>query len=340
MKAFVTGATGFIGYHIARLLQTKGVEVRALVREGSDASLLQELDVEVLRGDLRDEESVSRAMKTCKHVYHVAADYRLWVPDVKAMYDSNVQGTRNILQAAYENSVEKVVYTSTVGILTASRNGKISDETCLASQHEMVGHYKKSKFLAEQEVYSFLNKGVPIVIVNPSTPIGTFDRKPTPTGNIIVDFINGKIPAYLDTGLNFVDVEDVAAGHLLAAERGSIGERYILGNRNMSLKKFFELLAILTNRKPPRIRFPYIPVLVAAYVDEAWAHWATHKQPTIPLTGVKMAKKYMYFNSAKAVRELGMPQTPVEYALEKALYWFVENGYVQETASPSQKKIA
>ncbi len=327
MKVLVTGATGFIGYHVAMLLHEKGFHVIALTREGSDTSSLVDLGIETAKGDIRDPDALYRTLRGCKQLYHVAADYRLWVPDPEAMYEINVQGTRNVMESALRRSVEKVVYTSTVGVLTSYSNGKLSDEESSADISDMVGHYKKSKYLAEQEVFRFVNQGLPVVIVNPSTPIGPYDRKPTPTGKIIVDFFNKKIPAYLDTGLNFVDVADVAAGHLLAAERGKIGERYILGNRNITLREFFTSLAALRGRTPPQVRLPYVPVLIAAHISEALSKM-TGKHPAIPLTGVKMAKKYMYFDSSKAVRELQLPQSPVEGAMERAIRWFEKNGYI------------
>ncbi len=327
MKVLVTGATGFIGFHVARFLREKDLRVVALVREGSDSSVLKSLDVEASTGDVRDYDSVCRALKGCQQIYHLAADYRLWVPDTEPMYETNVQGTRNIMQAALRLGIERVIYTSTVGTLAASSNGKPSDEDTPAALKEMVGHYKRSKFIAEQEVYQFIQKGVPVIIVNPSTPIGPMDRKPTPTGKIIVDFLNGKIPAYLDTGLNFVDVEDVAIGHWLASRNGRIGQRYILGGKNVTLGEFFVSIARITGQKSPKVRLPYLPVLLAAYLDEALSKWVTKRHPRIPLTGVKMAKKYMFFDCSKAVRELHMPQNPIEGALERAINWFNDNGY-------------
>jgi dihydroflavonol-4-reductase len=245
------------------------------------------------------------------------------------MYAINVQGTKNIMRAALMQSVEKVVYTSTVGVLAMGKDGVLSNEESLSDIRDMVGHYKKSKFLAEEEVRRFIEQGLPAVIVNPSTPIGPFDRKPTPTGKIIVDFVNGKIPAYLDTGLNFIDVEDVAAGHVLAADQGRIGGRYILGNKNITLREFFEILARMTGKKAPAVRLPYVPVLMAAYVNEALSTWITGKQPLIPLTGVRMAKTYMFFDCTKAVKELHLPQNPVEGAIEKAIRWFERNDYIK-----------
>jgi dihydroflavonol-4-reductase len=329
MKALVTGATGFIGFHVARLLAKQGFSVKALVREGSDAHSLKALGIEPVIGDVRDPHSVRRALEGCRQLYHLAADYRLWVKDPKTMYDINVKGTENVMEAALIAGIERVVYTSTVGVLAACSNGKPSNEETPVSIKDMVGDYKKSKFIAETAVYGFIGKGLPVVIVNPTTPIGDMDRKPTPTGKIIVDFLNGKFPAYLDTGLNFVDVDDVAAGHILAARYGKIGQRYILGNKNISLREFFECLAGITGRKPPRVRLPYFPVLLAAYVDESLSG-ITGRHPTIPLTGVKMARKFMYVDCSKAVRELNMPQTPVEGAMEKAINWFRDQGYIKK----------
>ncbi len=328
MKVLVTGATGFIGYHVAMLLHEKGFHVIALAREGSDTSPLADLGVETARGDIRDPDALYRALKGCRRLYHIAADYRLWVPDPETMYEINVQGTRNVMESALRRSVEKIVYTSTVGVLASRSNGTPSNEESTADISDLVGHYKKSKFLAEQEVRRFVEQGLPAVIVNPSTPIGPHDRKPTPTGKIIVDFLNGKIPAYLDTGLNFVDVIDVAAGHLLASERGKVGERYILGNRNITLREFFACLAALRGKTPPKVRLPYLPVLVAAHVNEALSK-VTRRHPAIPLAGVRMAKNYMYFDSSKAVKELQLPQSPVEGAIEKAVCWFEEKGYIK-----------
>lgn len=327
MKALVTGATGFIGFHLTKILKEKSFEVRALVREESNILDLERLDIELVKGDVRDFDSVCKALEGCQYLYHLAADYRLWVPNPKAMYETNVQGTRNIMQAALKAGTEMVVYTSTVGVLATSVNGKPSNEKTPISFDEMVGHYKKSKFIAEKEVHNFIKKGVPAVIVNPSTPIGSMDRKPTPTGKIIVDFLNGKMPAYLDTGLNFVDVTDVAMGHWLASIYGNVGERYVLGNKNMTLRQFLETLAGLAGKKPPRIRLPFLPVLLAAYVNEAFASWITHTPPKIPLTGVKMARKYMFFDCSKAIKNLKMPQSSIEAALKMAVNWFIENGY-------------
>lgn len=327
MKVFVTGATGFIGFHTAKLLREKGLEVVAMTREGSGPAILRSIDVEPAIGDIRDYDSIIRAAKGCSQIYHLAADYRLWVPDPRTMYDINVQGTRNIMMAAAKSAIEKVIYTSTVGVLALSENGTPSNEQSFARIDEMTGHYKRSKFIAEQEVYKFIGQGLPVVIVNPSTPVGPMDRKPTPTGMMIVDFLNGRMPAYLDTGLNFVDVEDVALGHWLASKHGKTGERYILGNRNMTLGSFLAMLAKITGKKAPGVRLPYYPILAAAYVNEAISK-ITRRQPRIPLTGVRMARRYMYFDCSKAIRELGMQQSSVEDAVQNAIEWFRANGFV------------
>ncbi len=332
MRALVTGATGFIGFHVARLLIDRGFQVRATVRRESDSSALASLGAEVVAGDVRDYDSLFGALRDCSLLFHLAADYRLWVPDPGTMYEINVQGTKNIMEAALRRGTERVVYTSTVGVLKASLHGKPSNEETPVGLSDMVGDYKRSKFLAEQEVHGFIRKGLPVVIVNPSTPVGAADAKPTPTGRMIVDFLTGHMPAYLDTGLNFVDVEDVAKGHLLAAESGRVGQRYILGNRNMTLRDFFECLGHVSGRKPPGVKLPYLPVLIAAYCDEAISKLVSGRRPVIPLSGVKMAKYFMYFDPSKAVRELGMPQSPVEGAVAKAVAWFMENGYVKTAA--------
>ena len=329
MKALVTGATGFIGYHVARYLREKGFDVRALVRKENDASDLERMGVGLVKGDVRDLESICEALNGCQQLYHLAADYRLWVPDPETMYEINVRGTSNAMEAALRLGIEKVVYTSTVGVLAGSNGGPSNEENPVC-MNEMVGHYKRSKYMAEREVYRYIEKGLPVVIVNPSTPVGAMDKKPTPTGKMIVDFINGRIPAYVDTGLNFVDVEDVAAGHWLAAEHGKIAQRYILGNKNITLRDFFESVARITNRRPPKVRLPYFPVLIAAYIDEARSTWITGRHPRIPLTGVKMARKYMFFDCSKAVSELKMPQSPVEGAIIKAIDWFRRNGYIKK----------
>jgi len=328
MKVLVTGATGFIGYHVAKLLTEKSFEVRALVRDTSDTTVLKKLNIEIVPGDIRDLHAVSSAVSGCQQVYHLAADYRLWVPDPDTMYAINVNGTKNVMRASLNAEVKKVVYTSSVGTLAAGRKGEPANEHTPSFLTDMVGHYKRSKFIAEQEVSAFVRKGLPAVIVNPSTPVGPMDRKPTPTGQMIVDFLRGNIPAYLDTGLNFVDVEDVAAGHVLASVRGQVGQRYILGNRNLTLSRFFETLANISGRKAPRVRLPYLPVFLAACANEAFSRFLSHRPPRIPLTGVRMARKYMFFDCTKAVDELKLPQSPIEESLKNGVDWFIRNNYI------------
>jgi len=328
MKAFVTGATGFIGASIARELLKDGCEVRALVRPGSDRRNLAGLDIEIWEGDLSDQDGLLRGMTGCQTLFHAAADYRLWTRTPAAMYEANVGGTGNILSAALAAGLEKVVYTSSVGTLGNPGDGTPGDERTPVSFAQMVGDYKKSKYLAERAAESFLEKGLPLVIVNPSTPVGPMDIKPTPTGKIIVDFLNGKMPAYLDTGLNLMDVETCARGHILAAQKGKIGEKYILGCENLTLARIFALLSEITGLKAPRVRLPYYPILLAAYANQALSA-LTGKEPLIPLAGVQMAKKFMYFDQSKAVAELGLPLTPVRGSLERAVEWFRSQGYAK-----------
>ncbi len=326
MKAFVTGATGFIGASIVRELLKDGHQVKALVRKDSNSANLKGLELEIFRGDLHNQKHLADGMADCNWVFHAAADYRLWCLDPKVMYLANVDGTRTVLEAALAAGVSRVVYTSSVGTLGNPGDGKPGSETTAVTLSDMVGHYKKSKFLAEREAEKFVDKGLGLIIVNPSTPVGPYDIKPTPTGKIIVDFLNRKMPAYLDTGLNLISVEDCARGHILAAEKGKIGEKYILGNRNLMLCEIFGLLQNLTGLQAPKIRLPYTPIVIAAYINEALSS-LTGKEPLIPLTGVKMAKKIMFFDSSKAVSELGLPQTPVEEALLRAVEWFRANHY-------------
>lgn len=319
----VTGATGFVGWHVARGLLERGDRVRALVR---DPARLKELDgVGAVRGDLRDPESLARAVDGCGVVYHVAADYRLWTRDPEEMYRSNVEGTRHVLDAARRSGVERVVYTSTVGCIGIPKEG-IGDEQAPVGIEDMQGPYKRSKFLAEQVALEYAAGGFPVVIVNPTAPAGDHDFKPTPTGKMLVDFVRGAMPAFLDTGLNVVDVRDVAAGHLAACERGRIGERYILGSENLTLQKIFEVLAKTIGRPAPKIRIPYAVAYAAGVVSTAWAG-VTGKEPLAPLDGVKMARKKMWVNGDKARRELGYAPGPAAGALERAVEWFRANGY-------------
>lgn len=325
-KTFVTGATGFIGASIVRELLKDGREVRVLVRAGSDTSNLAGLDIELWRGDLLDHDSLRQGLRGCDVLYHAAADYRLWTRNPQQMYRINVEGTKAVLDAALENALSRVIYTSSVGTLGNPGDGTPGTEDTPVALTDMVGHYKKSKFLAEREAERFVSRGLNLVIVNPSTPVGPLDIKPTPTGKIIVDFLNRKMPAYLDTGLNIIAVEDCARGHILAERKGRVGQKYILGNTNLTLRDIFGLLEEITGLAAPRVRLPYTPILLAAYVNEGLAR-ITGKEPLIPLAGVQMAAKFMFFDSAKAVRELGLPQTPVKDALERAVEWFRGNGY-------------
>lgn len=327
MRAFVTGATGFIGASIVRELLADGVETRVLTRPGADMRNLHGLDIEVCHGDLVSPESLVSAIKGCRYVFHAAADYRLWTRTPEAMYRVNVDGTRNLLNLCLSNSVDRVVYTSSVGTLGNPGDGTPGTEDTPVTISDMVGHYKKSKFLAEREAEKFVDMGLPLVIVNPSTPVGPHDIKPTPTGKIIVDFMNGKMPAYLDTGLNLISVEDCAKGHVLAALKGKIGRKYILGNRNLTLREIFSMLERITGMPAPKVRLPYFPILLAAYLNEGISK-VTGREPLIPLAGVQMARKFMYFNSERAVKELGLPQSSVESALGRAVDWFMSSGYI------------
>ncbi len=332
MTTLVTGATGFVGSHVARQLLAAGHSVRALVRPTSNLKSLDGLPVERAEGDLRDVISLDRAMRGVRWVFHVAADYRLWASDPTELYRSNVEGTRRLFEVAAQNGVERVVYTSTVATVAVPSHGKgLPNEETHATLDQMIGHYKRSKFLAELEAIKAAAQGIPVVIVNPTAPVGPGDWKPTPTGKIIVDFLNGKMPAYVDTGLNLVAVEDVAAGHLLAAQKGRIGERYILGARNMTLREILEALAKITGRSAPRVRLPHAVALAAAYADELFARLAG-REPRIPVEGVKMSRHRMFVASDKAEKELGYHPGSVEAALERAVRWYEAQGYVGGSA--------
>jgi dihydroflavonol-4-reductase len=326
MDALVTGGTGFIGANVVRALLADGRSVRVLARKSGDRRALAGCAVEIVEGDLLDPSSLRAAARGARHVYHVAADYRLWAPDPRALYRANVDGTRHVLEAACEAGAERIVYTSTVGAVGIPHDGTPGDETTPVSLHDMVGAYKASKFLAERVAEELAARGAPIVVVNPSAPVGPLDVKPTPTGQMIVDFLLGRMVASLDTGLNLVHVRDVARGHLLAAERGRAGERYILGHRNLSLMEIFQLLARITGIRAPRVRVPYAAAWLAALGMEGVSR-LTGRAPRASLTAVRMARKRMHFSAAKAVRDLGLPQTPVDVALADAVSWFVEEGY-------------
>lgn len=332
MRALVTGGTGFVGSHVARLLVERGVTVRALVRPGSRRDNLEDLDprrLEFLCGDLTDPASLREAVRGCDVVYHVAADYRLWTRDPQQLYRVNVQGTRDLLQAVMDAGVARIVYTSSVGALGIPKDGSAGTEDTPVSERDMIGHYKRSKFLAERVVYQFAEAGLPVVITNPSTPVGERDIKPTPTGKIIVDFLNRRMPAYVDTGLNLIDVRDVAEGTLRAAERGKIGERYILGHRNTTLKEMLEMLAEITGLPAPRVKIPYPVAYAVVGIENLIMDRLLRRTPAHPLEGVKMARKRMFFDASKAVRELGLPQSPVPDALARAVAWFRAHGYVK-----------
>jgi len=325
MTTLVTGATGFLGSAIARELLRDGRKIKLMARESADLRNIDGLDAELVKGDLRDRESLKSAMKGCTTLYHAAAYYSLWNRNKKLIYDINVQGTRNILETALEFGLERVVYTSTVGCIGLSDNRTPTNEDHPMDPTTLSNDYKISKFQAEKIALEMYGRGLPVVIVNPSTPIGPRDIKPTPTGKIVLDFLNGKMPAYLDTGLNLIDVADCARGHILAEKKGRLGERYILGNKNMSLKEILLALEKITGIKAPSIKIPYWVAYAAGWFCESVSNLVTQKPPAVPLAGVKMAKYFMYFDSSKAIRELGLPQTPIEKALNQSVEWFKKN---------------
>jgi dihydroflavonol-4-reductase len=316
-RVLVTGASGFLGWHVANLLVERGDSVRALVRSGSR---VPELAVDTMTGDLRDPASIERAMSGCSGVFHVAADYRLWAKDPTDLYRSNVDGTRNVLEAAKKAGLERVVYTSTVGCIGIPHAG-LGDEDAKISIVEMTGDYKRSKFMAEQVALEYACGGLPIVIVNPTAPVGDHDFKPTPTGKIVADFMAGAMPAYIDTGLNIIDARDCARGHLLAFERGRVGERYILGSENLTLAEILFKLAEITGRKAPATQIPYALAYAAGVFSTAWAA-LTGQPPRVPIDAVRMAKKKMWVSHEKARRELGFHPGPADIALSRAVEWF------------------
>ena len=322
----VTGASGFVGGHVARTLAAKGEILRLLVRQTSDLRGLQGLEAEVVNGDLRKPETLRHAVRRCRVVYHVAADYRLWARRPGDLFESNVEGTRNLLEACQAAGVEKVIYTSTVGTIGFSSDSEPADESSMPSPVDLAGPYKRSKFEAERVALEFARNGLPVVIVNPTAPVGELDLKPTPTGQIIVDFLRGVTPAYLDTGLNLVDVRDVAEGHILAAERGEPGERYLLGARNMTLAEILGTLASLSGRQAPRLRIPFFAAWAFGAVETGLAK-LTGRPPRAPLEALRMARKKMYVRCERAKTELGYQPGPVQPALERAIEWFRENRY-------------
>ena len=333
MNCFVTGASGFIGANLVHELVAREHKVKALLRPGSDPRELREVEFERVAGDLSDKARLQEAMHGCDWCFHVAASYHLWLRDYRPMYAANVQGTRNVLEAAAAAGCSRIVYTSTVGCigLPHPNHGRVtpSDESTPVREAQMTNHYKRSKWQAEQVANQLARDGVPVIIVNPTAPVGPRDVKPTPTGKVIVDFLNRQMPAYLDTGLNWVHVRDVAIGHILAAQEGCIGERYILGNAegNWTMKQAFAVLEEVTGIPAPKWQIPYSVALCAAYANEAIS-LITHQPPKAPLAGVRMAKYKMFFSPAKAIRELGLPQTPPKQALADAAEWFRQNGYV------------
>lgn len=331
MKAFVTGATGFLGSHVTRALEAAGSEIRLLVRASSDTQNIEGLRADRVVGDLSDPNSIELAMAGCDAVFHVAADYRLWIPDPAPMYRANVEGTRAILHAARKHKIKRVVYTSSVATMGFKSDGSLADEDSPVALTDMIGHYKRSKFMAEQVALDA--RGVEVVVVNPTTPIGERDVKPTPTGRIVLDFLKKKFPAYVDTGLNLVDATECAHGHLMAYEKGRSGQRYILGGENLTLKQILDKLAAITGLPSPTIRVPYFVALATGVVDELVTGRVMGKEPRATIDAVRMGRKKMFVTSAKAERELGWKIVPVDGALRRAAEWFRDNGYVEAWAA-------
>ncbi len=335
MLAFVTGATGFLGSHVARVLAEQGAELRLLVRPTSDLRNIDGLKADRVVGDLRDPSSIAKALSGCDVVFHVAADYRLWVRDPGEMYRSNVEGTRSLLDAARKQGVRRVVYTSSVATMgfssgsnrSSSNKGRVADEESPVSLAEMIGHYKRSKFMAEQVAIEAAQSGSDVVIVNPTTPIGERDIKPTPTGRIVVDFLKRKFPAYVETGLNLLDATECARGHVQALEKGRSGERYILGGENLTLKQILDRLAAITGLKSPTVKLPYVFAFATGVVDEMVTGRLLGREPRATIDAVRMGRKMMFVSSAKAERELGWRTVPVDGALRRSVEWFRSNGY-------------
>lgn len=328
LKVFLTGATGFLGAHVARVLAAQGAQLRLLVRPTSDLRNLAGIDADQVTGDLRDPASIEHAMAGCDTVFHVAADYRLWVRDPDEMYRSNVEGTRTLLAAARKHKVGRVIYTSSVATMGFASNGTLADEDSPVTIGDMVGHYKRSKFLAEQVALEAGRSGQEVVVVNPSTPVGEMDVKPTPTGRIVLDFLKKKFPAYVDTGLNLVDASECARGHVLAFEKGKSGQRYILGGENLTLKQILDRLAAITGLPSPSVEVPHFVAMGAAIVDEIWTGRLRGREPRATIDAVRMGRKKMFVSSNKAERELGWKVAPVDAALRRAADWFRTQGYV------------
>ncbi|MDO8757594.1 MAG: NAD-dependent epimerase/dehydratase family protein [Elusimicrobiota bacterium] len=328
-SAFLTGGTGFVGASLARLLLKQGLKVKALARKGSDRRNLAGIDVEIVEGGLLDKDAIEAGVQGCRYAFHVAADYRIWIPDPKSMYEANVDGTEIVLRAAAKAGAERIVHCSSVAAVKVPDDHTPVDETSeYASLEEIVGHYKKSKYLADVLALKLGKEGLPVVVVNPAAPIGPYDIKPTPTGKLVVDFLNGRIPSYIDTGLNIVHVEDVALGHWYAAQKGRIGERYILGGENLTLKEVLDLLAEVSGRPGPKFKTPYPIAYAFSAVDTALAI-VRGTTPLAPLDAVRMAKHYMWFKSDKAKNELGFAPRPAKIALKDAVEWYRANGYAK-----------
>lgn len=331
MKVLVTGATGFIGGNLARMLWRNGYQVRALVRPGSNTTAIDDTGIEPVTGDILDRDSVVRAAQGCQALFHCAALYTFWSPDPNLVYRTNVEGTTNVLDAAGDAGVPKIVYTSTVSTIGFSSSGPGNEDTPV-DPTRLAGAYKKSKYQAEQVALGKAYEGLPVVVVNPTAPVGPWDVKPTPTGRIVLDFLKGRIPAYVSSGMNLVDVEDVAAGHILAMEKGRPGQRYILGNINVTLQQLFSTLADISGLRPPRWRVPFWLVTMAGYLDQVVEGNLMGREPRIPLEGIKAARRPMYVDCAKAIGELGLPQSSVERALKNAMEWFTDFGYLESKA--------
>ncbi len=327
MLVFLTGATGFLGSHVARVLAENGAQLRLLVRLSSDLRNIADLNAERVVGDLREPASFEKALDGSDALFHVAADYRLWVRDPDQMHRSNVEGTRGLLEAARKYGVRRVVYTSSVATMGFTSNGSLADEDSPVSLDDMIGPYKRSKFMAEQVAFEAAREGVDVVVVNPTTPVGERDIKPTPTGRIVVDFLKRKFPAYVDTGLNLVDAMECARGHVQALEKGKRGERYILGGENLTLKEILDRLAAITGLKSPTVKLPYVFALATGAIDETITGRILGREPRATIDAVRMGRKMMFVSSAKAERELGWRIVPVDGALRRAVEWFRSNGY-------------
>jgi dihydroflavonol-4-reductase len=338
MTTLVTGAAGFLGSHVARQLVARGEDVRVLMRVSSTNRAIADLSLEYVTGDLRDPASLDRAMRGVKRVFHVAADYRLWARRSKEIYDSNVGGTKNLLEAAKRASIEQLIYTSTVATIAVDRPQHPNEFTD-AKLGEMVGHYKRSKWMAEQEVLKAAKAGLPVIVAMPTTPVGPWDWKPTPTGKIILDFLNGKMPGYVETGLNFVGVEECAAGHLLISEKGKVGERYLLGGENLTLKAMLDVLSNITGLPAPRLKIPHGLALGVAYANTLFSR-LMGREPGIPIEGVKIARHMMFVDASRAQRELGFKAGPVSAALERAVRWYEANGYIAKSRAKRMARAA